>query len=113
MGEEKRFPRVKSLRLRLNFALPSTARKEQCGALARSVSSFLGENVGYEVDNGERMLRLRRFRAARCDRFARAYFTIGEPLVASLQAAESVIGGDRGSGVISGKRPTAQGHGRH
>ena len=45
-------------------------------------------------NDGERMLRLRGFRAARGDRFARAHFTIGEPLVAGLQTTESLIGWD-------------------
>jgi len=40
------------------------------------------------------MLRLRGFCSARGNRFARAFFTIGEPFVASLQATESVIGRD-------------------
>ena len=53
-----------------------------------------GPRIGASDNNGERMLRLRRFRAARRDRFARAYFTGREPLVAGLQTTESVIGCD-------------------
>src|SRR3981189_3367961 len=53
-----------------------------------------GPRISASDNDGKWMLCLRRFRAARCDRFGRAVFATGKPLVARLQASERLIARD-------------------